>query len=150
MKITPPPLGAFLKIHPLWRGHPSLSMPPIYHLPLCLFYFVLLSELKKLVYSDSIIDILGTSQNVSSGSPSYTTMEALEGVISSSQRGQYLNIYSTTWKTLLEKESQSSQASVKAVATLQALLLPAHALVREDRFMERLQLRRQGKHNPPE
>ena len=131
------------------------------------FYFVLLSELKKLVYSDSIIDILGTSQNVSSGSPSYTTIEALEGVISSSQRGQNLNIYSTTWKTLLEKESQSSQASVKAVATLQALLLPAHALVREDqrqrqrqrpahalvredRFMERLQLRRQGEHNPPE
>ena len=114
------------------------------------FYFVLLSELKKLVYSDSIIDILGTSQNVSSVSPSYTTIEALEGVISSSQRGQYLNIYSTTWKTLLEKESQSSQASVKAVATLQALLLPAHALVREDCFMERLQLRRQGEHNPPE
>ena len=78
-------------------------------------------------------------------------MEALEGVISSSHRGQSLNIYSTTWKTLQEKESQqSSQASVKAVATLQALLLPAHALVREDRFMERLQLRRQGEHNPPE
>ena len=76
-------------------------------------------------------------------------MEALEGVISSSHRGQSLNIYSTTWKTLLEKESLSSQASVKAVATLQALLLPAHALVREDRFMERLQLWRQGEHNPP-
>ena len=77
-------------------------------------------------------------------------MEALEGVISSSHRGQNLNIYSTAWKTLLEKESQSSQPSVKAVATLQVLLLPAHALVREDRFMERLQLRRQGEHNPPE
>ena len=70
-------------------------------------------------------------------------------MICSSHRGQNLNIYSTAWKTLLEKESQSSQASVKAVATLQALLLPAHALVREDRFMERLQLRRQGEHNPP-
>ena len=75
-------------------------------------------------------------------------MEAREGVISSNHRGQNLNIYSTAWKTLLKKESQSSQACVKAVATLQALLLPAHALEREDRFMERLQLRRQGEHNP--
>ena len=73
-------------------------------------------------------------------------MEAREGVISSNHRGQNLNIYSTAWKTLLENESQSSQASVKAVATVQALPLPA--LVREDRFMERLQLRRQGEHNP--
>ena len=39
-------------------------------------------------------------------------MEALEGVISSNHRVQNLNIHSTTWKTLLEQESQSSLQSL--------------------------------------